>query len=68
MRVRAIVVVVGALFAAFLIAQRGAATADSCADACQRAYAACTKSCKKNNTNCFTKCINEQQSCLARCP
>ena len=65
---RASIILIGMLTAAFLVVHAGRATADSaCSDSCQKAYAACANSCKKQNTNCFTKCINEQQSCLVRC-
>ncbi|HVO23094.1 MAG TPA: hypothetical protein VMW56_05640 [Candidatus Margulisiibacteriota bacterium] len=64
---RATIIVVGALIGAFLITNAGRATADSCSDACAKAYSACSQSCKKTDTDCFTKCINEQQSCLAQC-
>ena len=61
------IIVGAALIGALLIAHFGAASADSCSDACERAYAACSKSCNPSNTDCFTKCINEKESCLARC-
>lgn len=64
---RAMLIVVAALIAAFIMMHRVAATADTCSDACDRTYAACTKSCNKSNTDCFTKCINEHDSCLVRC-
>ncbi len=62
---RATLIVAGALFAAFLVAQLGPASAGSCSDACDAAYSSCAKSCK--NTNCFTSCLNERGSCLAKC-
>lgn len=61
------IIVIGALIGALLIAHFGAATADTCSDSCDRAYASCSKSCKASDTNCFTKCINEKESCLVRC-
>ena len=64
---RATIIVVGALIAAFLITNSRTAIADSCSDACAKTYASCSKSCKASDTDCFTKCINEQQSCLAQC-
>ena len=64
---RATIIVVGALIAALLIANRSTVGADTCSDACQKTYASCSKSCKQSDTDCFTKCINEQQSCLAQC-
>ena len=65
---RAILVAIVALVAAFLVVQyRAAATADTCSDACDRAYATCAKSCKQSDTNCFTRCINEKNSCLVKC-
>ena len=64
---RATIFVVSALIAAFLFANPGPARADSCSDACDKAYAACSKSCKASDTDCFTKCINEKQSCLVQC-
>ena len=63
----AFLIVIATLIAAFLFMQRGAATADTCSDACDKAYASCTSSCKKNDTDCFTKCINEKNSCLVHC-
>jgi hypothetical protein len=63
---RAMMIVVGALFAALLIAQLGGASAQTCADSCQKAYASCTKSCG-SKTDCYTKCLNERDSCLAQC-
>lgn len=63
---RAAIMLIVALIAAFLIA-RGAATADNCGDACDRAYGACTKSCKASDTDCFTRCLNERGSCQAKC-
>lgn len=62
---RATLIVTGALIAALFITQLRHATAETCSDACEKAYAACSKSCKK--TDCFTKCINEKESCLAQC-
>lgn len=63
---RATLIAVAALIAAFLIWHLGAAaTADTCSDACDRAYAACSKSCK--NTDCYTRCLNEKGACMARC-
>jgi hypothetical protein len=64
---RAILMVVVALSAALVIAQFGGATAQTCADACTKAYAACSRSCKSTDTDCFTRCINERESCLAKC-
>ncbi len=64
---RVTIIVVGALLGALLFADHGTVGADTCSDACQKAYASCSKSCKQSNTDCFTKCINEQQSCLAQC-
>ncbi len=64
---RLTIIVVGALLAALLIANRSPVGADTCSDACQAKYAACNKSCKKKGTDCFTKCINEQESCLIQC-
>jgi len=66
---RATIILAGllmALVAGIVMMNRGAATADTCSDACDRAYAACTKSCK-SNTNCFTSCLNERGSCLSKC-
>jgi len=63
----AILIVIATLIAAFLIMHRGAATADTCTDACDKAYASCAKSCKQSDTNCFTRCINEKNSCMVRC-
>ena len=61
------IIVIGALLGAFLIAHFGAATADTCSDSCDRAYAECNKSCKSTATDCFTKCINVHESCLVKC-
>ena len=63
----AILIVITVLIAAFLMMQRGAATADTCSDACEKAYASCASACKKADTNCFTRCINEKNSCMVRC-
>ncbi len=62
---RAALIVTGALFAAVFITQVHYATAETCSDACNKAYAACSKSCKQ--TDCYTQCINEKESCLAQC-
>ena len=62
---RATIILLGALIVTFLVAHRGAVTAETCSDSCDKAYAACSKSCKQ--TDCFTKCINEKESCLALC-
>ena len=64
---RTTIIVVGALIAAFLIANPVTVGADTCSDSCDKAYASCSKSCKASDTDCFTKCINEKQSCLAQC-
>jgi hypothetical protein len=64
---RKVILLGAALCAAFLVAQFGAATADTCSSACEKAYTACAQSCNKSNTDCFTKCINDKESCLARC-
>jgi hypothetical protein len=64
---RATIIIAGALIAALFVAWPGAARADSCSDACAKAYASCSNRCQASDTNCFTKCINEQQSCLAQC-
>jgi hypothetical protein len=63
---RAAIILIVALIGGFLIVQ-SAATADSCGDACERAYATCTKSCKGSDTDCFTKCLNERGSCQSAC-
>ena len=62
---RATLIVAGALLAAVFITQLRNATAETCSDSCDKAYAACIKSCKQ--TDCFTKCLNEKESCLAQC-
>ena len=62
---RGILIVGGALIAAVFITQLRNATAETCAESCEKAYAACSKGCKQ--TDCFTKCINEKESCLAQC-
>ena len=64
---RAAMIVVGALFVAFLMAQMGSVSAETCADSCDKAYASCSKACKSTDTDCFTKCINEKDSCLVMC-
>jgi len=64
---RAVLIVAAALIAVLLIAQRSTVTAEPCADACEKAYAACSKACKQTDTDCFTKCINEKGSCLTQC-
>jgi len=53
------------LLAGVFITQLRNATAETCSDACDKAYAACSNSCKQ--TDCFTKCINDKESCLAQC-
>jgi len=62
---RATLIVAGALLAGVFITQLRNASAETCSDACDKAYAACSNSCKQ--TDCFTKCINEKESCLAQC-
>ena len=64
---RATLIVAGALIAALVVAQLGPASAGSCSDSCEAAYAACAKGCKRSNTDCFTKCLNEKGSCIAKC-
>jgi len=62
---RATFIVFVGLIAAFVVAQFGAASADSCSDKCDAAYAACSKSCK--DTDCYTRCLNDRGSCIAKC-
>ena len=62
---RATLIAVAVLIAAFVVWHLNAATADTCSDSCERAYAACSKSCK--NTDCFTRCLNEKGACIAKC-
>jgi len=62
---RATLIVAGTLLAGIFLTQFRNATAETCANACDTAYAACSRSCKQ--TDCFTKCINEKESCLAQC-
>jgi hypothetical protein len=67
---RAAAIVIVALATAFLIAH-SMATADTCNDACDRAYATCAKSCPSANntagTDCFTKCLTEKNACVMKC-
>lgn len=62
---RATLIVVAVLIAAFFVAHFRVATAETCTDSCAAKYAACTKHCK--DTNCYTKCLNERESCLGSC-
>jgi hypothetical protein len=64
---RAMIIILATVMVVFLSAHFGAATADTCSDSCDRAYAACKQSCPSSKTDCFTKCINEHESCLALC-
>ncbi|MGD9763433.1 MAG: hypothetical protein AB7V27_06960 [Candidatus Binatia bacterium] len=63
---RAILIVVFVLVAAFLIANWRMASADTCSDSCDRNYSSCSSGCGKN-TNCYTKCVNQKNACLLRC-